>query len=263
LSQLCSRALHACSHTSTALCCICTCILAAQASDSGAGAPADSACTTGATSSGKASSSSSEQARGAALQPEQQQEQPSPLAEDDQQQQQQQQQAGNGAAKPARTIKIPKLPMVQYGRAWYRAKVLKELNSKVQVEYQGVSHEGGPFWLPKDHARLWRGSYKGRDWRYLVRACVRVGGCVVRGAAGGDLPLLGADRRRRGHPLACPHASSLVHPLCAVSWLCRVMAPGSPRCQTRAWTAPRASAARATHALAAALPAARQRATAT
>ena len=26
-------------------------------------------------------------------------------------------------------------------------------------------------WLPKDSERLWRGSYKGKDWRYLVGPC--------------------------------------------------------------------------------------------
>jgi hypothetical protein len=63
--------------------------------------------------------------------------------------------------------------MVQYGKKWYRAKVLKDAGSKVMLEYQGFSHEGGPFWLARDHARIWRGSYKGKDWRYLVRNCSR------------------------------------------------------------------------------------------
>ena len=65
-------------------------------------------------------------------------------------------------------IKIPKLPMVEFAKKWYRAKVLQDAGSKVLLEYQGYSHEGGPFWLAKDHARIWRGSYKGRDWKYLV-----------------------------------------------------------------------------------------------
>lgn len=72
------------------------------------------------------------------------------------------------AASVSKPIKIPKLPMVQYGKKWYRAKVLKDGGSRVMLEYQGYSHEGGPFWLAKDHPRIWRGSYKGRDWRYLV-----------------------------------------------------------------------------------------------
>jgi hypothetical protein len=71
-------------------------------------------------------------------------------------------------SKAPRSAKIPKLPMVQYGKKWYRAKVLKDVPGKVLVEFQGYSHEGGPFWLSKDSSRLWRGSYKGRDWKYLV-----------------------------------------------------------------------------------------------
>lgn len=76
--------------------------------------------------------------------------------------------AGNADCAVGRSFKIPKLPMVLYGKKWYRAKVLKDAGSKVMLEYQGFNHEGGPFWLNKDHARIWRGSYKGKDWRYLV-----------------------------------------------------------------------------------------------
>jgi hypothetical protein len=71
-------------------------------------------------------------------------------------------------AAVVKVIKIPKLPMVEYAKKWYRAKVLKDAGSKVLLEYQGYRHEGGPFWLAKDHSRIWRGSYKGRDWKYLV-----------------------------------------------------------------------------------------------
>eukprot|EP00775_Hariotina_reticulata_P011518 gene11518-11661_t len=60
-----------------------------------------------------------------------------------------------------------RLPMVLYGKKWYRARVMEQGDSKVLLEYQGFSHEGGPFWLAKDHPRIWRGSYKGKDWRYL------------------------------------------------------------------------------------------------
>jgi hypothetical protein len=154
-----------------------------QASDSGADAAADSACISGAESSGRDSSSSSGEADHG-------QQHTSPAAPDQRrvqdrgqrsrsqqlQQQPQPQQAaavqGKGkqqdAAVGAKVIKIPKLPMVEYGKKWYRAKVLKDAGSKVLLEYQGYSHEGGPFWLPKDHTRIWRGSYKGRDWKYLV-----------------------------------------------------------------------------------------------
>lgn len=74
----------------------------------------------------------------------------------------------------SRLIKIPKLPMVLYGKKWYRARVMEQGDSKVLLEYQGFSHEGGPFWLAKDHPRIWRGSYKGKDWKYLVGVFKRV-----------------------------------------------------------------------------------------
>lgn len=140
-----------------------------QTSDSGAAADSS---TTGATSSGKSSGLEQEQQQSSGQQ---------------QQQAQQQLQRVNtvnssaaastraAAASTAdcggsRPVRIPKLPMVQYGKEWYRAKVLKDAGSKVMLEYQGYNHEGGPFWLNKDHARIWRGSYKGKDWRYLVRS---------------------------------------------------------------------------------------------
>lgn len=157
-----------------------------QASDSGADlAAGDSGCISGTESSGRDSSSSSgepdhrhEQQHTSPAAADQSIEQQQPRGRQAQQQQaapaqatgkgKQQQQdaaAGGGAGK---MIRIPKLPMVEYAKKWYRAKVLKDTGPKVLLEYQGYSHEGGPFWLPKDHARIWRGSYKGRDWKYLV-----------------------------------------------------------------------------------------------
>jgi predicted NUDIX family NTP pyrophosphohydrolase len=68
--------------------------------------------------------------------------------------------------------------MVLYGRKWYRARVMEQGDTKVLLEYQGFSHEGGPFWLAKDHPRIWRGSYKGKDWRYLVGVVV-VNSCLA------------------------------------------------------------------------------------
>jgi hypothetical protein len=37
------------------------------------------------------------------------------------------------------------------------------------AEFTGFEEQTGSLWLPKDSDRIWRGSYKGRDWRYLVR----------------------------------------------------------------------------------------------
>ncbi len=47
-------------------------------------------------------------------------------------------------------------------------------------EEGGPGCGGTPFWLPRDSERLWRGSYKGKDWRHLVRVCV----CVEEGSWG-------------------------------------------------------------------------------
>ncbi|KAK9842199.1 hypothetical protein WJX81_000205 [Elliptochloris bilobata] len=75
--------------------------------------------------------------------------------------------AGAAGGKPKRQRKIPKLPMVRHGKKWYRARLLKEAAARVLLEFTGFEEQTGPLWLPKDSDRIWRGSYKGRDWRYL------------------------------------------------------------------------------------------------
>lgn len=62
--------------------------------------------------------------------------------------------------------RIPKLPMVQQGGHWYRARVLKESKEKILVEFAGFEHSIPSLWLPKYCERIWYGSYKGKDWRY-------------------------------------------------------------------------------------------------
>lgn len=62
--------------------------------------------------------------------------------------------------------RIPKLPMVQQGGHWYRARVLKENKEKILVEFAGFEHSIPSLWLPKYCERIWYGSYKGKDWRY-------------------------------------------------------------------------------------------------
>ena len=59
----------------------------------------------------------------------------------------------------------------------------------VAAEFTGFEEQTGPLWLPKDSDRIWRGSYKGRDWRYLVPLPACCYGCL--GAASGS------DRRLR------------------------------------------------------------------
>jgi hypothetical protein len=67
------------------------------------------------------------------------------------------------------------------------------------AEFTGFEEQTGSLWLPKDSDRIWRGSYKGRDWRYLVRPArgARRGALAIRvrralvpagGALGGRQP---------------------------------------------------------------------------
>ncbi|KAK9830353.1 hypothetical protein WJX72_011216 [[Myrmecia] bisecta] len=84
-------------------------------------------------------------------------------------------QAGSGSGEAAqqgpttgrRLAKIPKLPMVRHGKKWYRARLLKDNNNRVLIEFAGFEQESAPVWLPKESDRIWRGSYKGKDWRHL------------------------------------------------------------------------------------------------
>lgn len=76
---------------------------------------------------------------------------------------------GGGGACSGKPRKIPKLPMVRYNRKWYRCRTLKSTAARVQLEFGGFESAPAPFWLPTDSDRLWRGSYKGKDWRHLVR----------------------------------------------------------------------------------------------
>ena len=65
---------------------------------------------------------------------------------------------------------LPKLPMVRHGKQWLRCKTLRTTSAKVQLECCGFEGDKPAFWLPLSSDRLWRGSYKGKDWRHLVRA---------------------------------------------------------------------------------------------
>ena len=72
------------------------------------------------------------------------------------------------AADHAKLRPLPKLPMVRHGKQWFRCKSIKTTAAKVQLEYCGFEEKNQPFWLPLTSERLWRGSYKGKDWRHLV-----------------------------------------------------------------------------------------------
>lgn len=40
------------------------------------------------------------------------------------------------------------------------------------LDYANCVLDGGPVWLPRDSDRIWTGSYKGKDWKYLVSAAL-------------------------------------------------------------------------------------------
>ncbi|KAK9861745.1 hypothetical protein WJX84_011530 [Apatococcus fuscideae] len=73
-----------------------------------------------------------------------------------------------GSGLRSRTsFKLPKLPMVLKGSKWYRGRLLRDSGARVFIEVSGLEEPAMQEWLPKDSERLWRGSYKGKDWRYL------------------------------------------------------------------------------------------------
>ncbi|KAK9863572.1 hypothetical protein WJX84_000196 [Apatococcus fuscideae] len=69
--------------------------------------------------------------------------------------------------KTKASAKLPKLPMVLKGSKWYRGRLLRDSGPRVLVEASGLEDPPAQEWLPKESERLWRGSYKGKDWRYL------------------------------------------------------------------------------------------------
>lgn len=80
---------------------------------------------------------------------------------------------GAGLSGP---LKVPKLPMIRAGRGWYRGRLMGESadGERVLVEVPGAPNSDSdgqqqPFWLPVTSDLIWRGSYKGKDWKYLVR----------------------------------------------------------------------------------------------
>ncbi|GLI63351.1 hypothetical protein VaNZ11_006281 [Volvox africanus] len=77
-------------------------------------------------------------------------------------------------------LKVPKLPMIRAGRGWYRGRLMRESvdGHRVLLDVPGALNpvsssssnghpQNQPFWLPVTSDRIWRGSYKGKDWKYL------------------------------------------------------------------------------------------------
>jgi hypothetical protein len=52
------------------------------------------------------------------------------------------------------------------------------------AEFTGFEEQTGPLTLPRDSDRIWRGSYKGKDWRYLVRLSHSLWNLAMRGESG-------------------------------------------------------------------------------
>ncbi|KAL6771099.1 hypothetical protein ACKKBF_B33905 [Auxenochlorella protothecoides x Auxenochlorella symbiontica] len=71
-------------------------------------------------------------------------------------------------ARAAKPLRIPKLPMVLQGRgSWYRARVVKDAGDRVLLEFTGFEDQFPALWLARGTDRIWRGSYRGKDWKYL------------------------------------------------------------------------------------------------
>lgn len=108
--------------------------------------------------------------------------------------------------KPPKPIKIPKLPMVKQGNKWYRARVVQETTTSAQFEFAGYEAVMPMIWLPRNSDRIWFGSYKGKDWRYLgggawepknkVKNRVPQANCAIISANGCE------DQGEGQHPLA-------------------------------------------------------------
>lgn len=68
----------------------------------------------------------------------------------------------------ARAARVPKLPMVRLDDgAWYRARLLQEAGDEILVSVTGFEGRLPPLKLSRRSDRIWRGSYRGKDWRHL------------------------------------------------------------------------------------------------
>ncbi|KAG2495954.1 hypothetical protein HYH03_005884 [Edaphochlamys debaryana] len=79
---------------------------------------------------------------------------------------------GEGRPRGPAPLKVPKLPMIRAGRGWYRGRLLRESpdGHRVLVEVPGAPggpEESAPKWMPAVSDTIWRGSVKGKDWKYL------------------------------------------------------------------------------------------------
>lgn len=74
---------------------------------------------------------------------------------------------GGEGANPHDLYTIPNMPMVERpGGLWYRANVVKETSDRVLFEWAGYESAFEREWVERASTRIWRGSYKTKDWRY-------------------------------------------------------------------------------------------------
>lgn len=62
------------------------------------------------------------------------------------------------------------MPMVEYGNLWYRVRIKDEDEDNIFIEFTGFE-DGSlvqPFWIRKDSDKVFKGSYRGKDWKYMV-----------------------------------------------------------------------------------------------
>ncbi|GAX73316.1 hypothetical protein CEUSTIGMA_g770.t1 [Chlamydomonas eustigma] len=103
---------------------------------------------------------------------------------------------------------FPQTPMVELllrSNVWYQGYVCKESANEVKVRIPGVkgSKSGKYEWLKKASNRVWTGSYKVKDWRYLSKGSWEP---VTRGGGGGS----GAARKHAGSMLGSKFNKDMV-----------------------------------------------------
>ncbi|KFM25663.1 hypothetical protein F751_2505 [Auxenochlorella protothecoides] len=61
------------------------------------------------------------------------------------------------------------------GGSWYRARVVKDAGDRVLLEFTGFEDQFPALWLARGTDRIWRGSYRGKDWKPAAVATAEIG----------------------------------------------------------------------------------------
>ena len=70
--------------------------------------------------------------------------------------------------KNDKPMSVRALPMVKRDGKWWRARVVGQRRDAIRLEWCGHEEEWDDEWVGRTSGRLWRGSYRGKDWRYLA-----------------------------------------------------------------------------------------------